>query len=53
MHEGEHFSLKTLGKSFFHFQTDWSGNGLAGQFWQMERLASETTCQAEPGRCVH
>ena len=25
-------------KSWFHLLTDWSGNGSAGQFWQMERL---------------
>ena len=30
------FSAKTLRKSRFHFQTDWSGSGPAGQFWQME-----------------
>ena len=32
------FSAKTLEKSRFHFQTDWSGNGPAGQFWQMESV---------------
>ena len=32
MHERDGFSAKTLGKSLFHFQTDWSGNGPAGQF---------------------
>ena len=26
------FSAKTLGKSLFHFKTDWSGHGPAGQF---------------------
>ena len=28
MHEGERFSVKTLGESRFHFQTDWSTHGL-------------------------
>ena len=30
MHEGERFSVKTLGESRFHFQTvtDWSSHGL-------------------------
>ena len=32
MHERDGFSAKTLGKSLFHFQTDWSGKGPAGQF---------------------
>ena len=36
MHEGDNFSAKTRGKSLFHFQTDWSDKGPAGQFWQME-----------------
>ena len=37
IHKGEHFLLaKTLGKSLFHLQTDWLGNDLASQFWQME-----------------
>ena len=26
------FSAKTLGKRLFHCQTEWSGNGSAGQF---------------------
>ena len=34
--EGNGFSSKTLWKSRFHCQNDWSGNGTAGQFWQME-----------------
>ena len=34
MPQGDGFSAKTLGKSLVHFQTDWSGNGPAGQFWQ-------------------
>ena len=41
MHEGDGFSAKTLGKSLFHFQTDWSGKGPAGQFWQMESAQSK------------
>ena len=36
MLEGDRFLAKTLGKSLFDFQTDWSGNGPAGQFWQRE-----------------
>ena len=36
MHERDGFSAKTLGKSLFQFQTDWSGNGPAGQFRQIE-----------------
>ena len=35
--EGDGFSAKTLGKSRFHCQNNLSGNGPAGQFWQMER----------------
>ena len=30
MHEGDGFSAKTLGKSLFNLQNDWSGHGLAG-----------------------
>ena len=30
------FQQKPLEKAYFHSQTDWSGHGLAGQFWQME-----------------
>ena len=37
MQEGDGFLAKTPGKSLFYFQTDWLSNGLAGQFWQMER----------------
>ena len=37
MPQGDGFSAKSLGKSLFHCQNDWSGNGLAGQF-----LLSET-----------
>ena len=40
MHGKGGFSRKSLGKSRFHLQTDWSGNGLAGQFWQMESALS-------------
>ena len=36
MHEGDGLSAKTLGKSLFHFQTDWQSNGPADQFCQME-----------------
>ena len=36
MHQGDGSSAKTLGKSLFHFQTDWSGNGRGGQFWQVK-----------------
>ena len=32
MHRGDGFSAKTFGKSLFQYQTDWSDNGLAGQF---------------------
>ena len=41
MHERDGFSAKTLGKSLFHFQTDWSGKGPAGQFWQIESAQSK------------
>ena len=41
MHEGDGFSAKTLGQSLFYFQTDWSGKGPAGQFWQMESAQSK------------
>ena len=41
MHEGDGFTAKTLGKSLLHFQTDWSGKGPAGQFWQMESAQSK------------
>ena len=40
MLERERFSAKTLGKILFHFQNDWSGDGPAGQFWQMESALS-------------
>ena len=30
--DGFCFSAKTLGKSLFHLQNDWSGHGPAGQF---------------------
>ena len=40
MHEADKFLAKTLGKSLFHFQTDWSDKGPAGQFWQMESFLS-------------
>ena len=36
MHERERFATwKTLGKNLFHSQSDWSGSGPAGQFWQL------------------
>ena len=31
------FQQKPFWKSWFHLFTDWSGNGSAGQFWQMDR----------------
>ena len=40
MHQGNGCSAKTLGKSVFHYQTDWSSNGPAGQFWQIENVLS-------------
>ena len=36
MHEGDSVSAKTLGKSIFHSQNDWSGYGSAGLFWLLE-----------------
>ena len=36
MREGDSFSSKPFGKNLFLRQTDWSGNGEAYQFWQME-----------------
>ena len=38
MPQGDGFSAKTLGKSFFDCQNDWSGNGLAGQFLLLETV---------------
>ena len=41
MHEGDVFFIaKTLGKTLFHFQTDQSGHGPAGQHRQMENAPS-------------
>ena len=40
MHKGDSFSSKPSGKNLFLYQTDWSGNGQAGQFWQMESAFS-------------
>ena len=40
MPQGDGFSAKTLGKSLFHCQNDWSGNCLAGQFWLLESTSS-------------
>ena len=47
------FLEKTLWKSLFQFQTDWSDNGLAGQFWQMESTLSVTLKQrfCARGKC--
>ena len=36
MHEGDSFSAKTLLKKLISLLTDWSRNGPAGQFWQMD-----------------
>ena len=36
MPQGDGFSAKTLGKSLFHCQNDWSCKCLAGQFWLLE-----------------
>ena len=49
MHQGTGYSAKTLGKSVFHYQTDWSGNGLASQFWQMESALSLLVNQLKIG----
>ena len=38
MPQGDGFSAKTLGKSLFDCQNDWSGNGLAGQFLLFETV---------------
>ena len=38
MPQGDGFSAKTLGKSLFDCQNDWSGNGLAGQFLLLETV---------------
>ena len=38
MPQGDGFSAKTLGKSLFHCQNDWSSNGLAGQFLLLETV---------------
>ena len=38
MPQGDGFSAKSLGKSLFHCQNDWSGNGLAGQFLLLETV---------------
>ena len=32
MQEADDFSLNPPGKNLFHCQTDWPGNGPAGQF---------------------
>ena len=41
MHEEDVFSAKTLGKTLFHCQNDWFGNGPAGQFWLGKRPKSD------------
>ena len=38
MPQGYGFSAKSLGKSLFDCQNDWSGNGLAGQFLLLETV---------------
>ena len=38
MPQGDGFSAKTLGKSLFDCQNDWSGNGLAGQLLLLETV---------------
>ena len=50
MHQGNGCSAKTLGKSVFHYQTDWSDNGPAGQFCQME---STLRLSVRPGGDSH
>ena len=51
MPKGDGFSTKTLGKSQFHLQTDWSGNGLASQFWQLiSALRVIVGCKGGGGR---
>ena len=42
MHKGDGFSAKTLEKSLFHCQNDWSSHNPAGQFWLLERALSLT-----------
>ena len=48
MHEGDGFSAKIVRKSRFHLLTDWSGNGPAGQFWQMESALSNQGSNLSP-----
>ena len=36
------FQQKPFGKNRFHLLTDWPGNDLAGQFWQMESALLKT-----------
>ena len=38
MPQGDGFSAKTLGKSLFHCQNDWSGKCLVGQFLLLETV---------------
>ena len=39
--------ISWIEKCRFHFQTDWSGNGPASQFWQMETALSLIACATE------
>ena len=42
MHKGDGFSAKTLEKSLFHCQNDWSSHNPAGQFWLLQTALSLT-----------
>ena len=49
IHEGDGFSSKTLGKSLFCSQNDWSGHDLASQFWLLKstlNILLLTSCKA-------
>ena len=45
MHKWDGFSAKTLEKSLFHCQNDWSSHNPAGQFWLLQRALSLTAQQ--------
>ena len=45
MHKRDGFSAKTLKKSLFHCQNDWSSHNPAGQFWLLQRALSLTAQQ--------
>ena len=45
MHKRDGFSAKTLEKSLFHCQNDWSSHNPAGQFWLLQRALSLTAQQ--------